>query len=147
MAKLFNFLNMHVQNCIKIFYNLYGIRRHLRQPPFAKVVKYPQNTLKLSSDTTKPTKWLCAQRRLRSVWASAQSDQSLRRIKEAWILSYTLRAQRRLWSDWADAQTDLSLCWAHTHFVVFFSCRGSNCLEYAMLISRFNIWGLASTFR
>ena len=25
----------------------------------------------------KPTKWLCAQRRLRSAWASAQSDQSL----------------------------------------------------------------------
>ena len=25
---------------------------------------------------TKPTKWLCAQRRLRSAWASAQSDQS-----------------------------------------------------------------------
>ena len=29
-------------------------------------------------DMTKPTKWLCAQRRLRSAWASAQSDQSLR---------------------------------------------------------------------
>ena len=28
--------------------------------------------------TTKPTKILCAQRRLRSAWASAQSDQSLR---------------------------------------------------------------------
>ena len=27
---------------------------------------------------TKPTKWLCAQRKLRSAWASAQSDQSLR---------------------------------------------------------------------
>ena len=25
---------------------------------------------------TKPTKWLCAQRRLRSTWASAQSDES-----------------------------------------------------------------------
>ena len=25
---------------------------------------------------TKPTKWVCAQRRLRSAWASAQSDQS-----------------------------------------------------------------------
>ena len=29
-------------------------------------------------DTRKPTMWLCAQRRLRSAWASAQSDQSLR---------------------------------------------------------------------
>ena len=27
--------------------------------------------------TTKQTKWLCAQQRLRSAWASAQSDQSL----------------------------------------------------------------------
>ena len=30
----------------------------------------------LSHLMTKPTKWLCAQRRLRSAWASAQSDQS-----------------------------------------------------------------------
>ena len=27
---------------------------------------------------TKPTKWLCVQRRLRSAWASAQSDQNFR---------------------------------------------------------------------
>ena len=32
----------------------------------------------MSRDMTKPTKWLCAQWRLRSAWASAQSDQSLR---------------------------------------------------------------------
>ena len=31
----------------------------------------------MSRDMTKPTKWLCAPRRLRSAWASAQSDQSL----------------------------------------------------------------------
>ena len=31
----------------------------------------------MSRDMTKPTKWVCAQRRLRSAWASAQSDQSL----------------------------------------------------------------------
>ena len=30
--------------------------------------------LHLSRDMTKPTKWMCAQRRLRSAWASAQSD-------------------------------------------------------------------------
>ena len=33
---------------------------------------------KLSRDMTKPTKWMCTQWRLRSAWASAQSDQSLR---------------------------------------------------------------------
>ena len=32
----------------------------------------------MSLDMTKPTKWLFAKRRLRSTWASAQSDQSLR---------------------------------------------------------------------
>ena len=32
----------------------------------------------MSRDITIPTKWLCAQRRLRSAWASTQSDQSLR---------------------------------------------------------------------
>ena len=36
----------------------------------------------------KPTKWLCAQRRLRSAWASAQSDQSLH-----CLLSGLLRTQ------------------------------------------------------
>ena len=32
----------------------------------------------MSRDMTKPTKWVCAQRWLRSAWAFAQSDQSLR---------------------------------------------------------------------
>ena len=69
---------------------------------------------------TKPTKWLCAQRRLRS----AQHPSSLIRVfavrmKKASVLSYPLSAQRRLWSDWADAQADLSLRWTHSHFVGF----------------------------
>ena len=32
----------------------------------------------MSRDMSKPTTWLCAQRRIRSAWASVQSDQSLR---------------------------------------------------------------------
>ena len=32
----------------------------------------------MSHDMKKPTKWVCAQRRLKSDWADAQSDQSLR---------------------------------------------------------------------
>ena len=70
-------------------------------------------------DTTKPTKWLCPHRRLRSAWASAQSDHSIRCPREETLgpkLSITC-AQRRLRSDWADAQADLSFRWAHTHFV------------------------------
>ena len=68
---------------------------------------------------TKPTKWLCAQRRLRSAWASAQSDQSLRCVGP----KLSSCGQRRLWSDWADAQADLSRRWAHSLLVL--SCRGS----------------------
>ena len=37
---------------------------------------YLFDDLKISHLMTKPTKWLCAKRRLRSAWASAQSDQS-----------------------------------------------------------------------
>ena len=44
---------------------------------------------------TKPTMWLCAQGRLRSAWASAQSDQSLPcRHEETLVLSYPLSTQR-----------------------------------------------------
>ena len=71
-------------------------------------------------DMTKPAKWVCAQRRLRSAWASAQSDQSLRlRLMGSEGPKLSSCGQRRLWSDWADAQADLSLHWAHTHFVGF----------------------------
>ena len=84
----------------------------------------------MSRDMTKPTKWLCALRRLRSAWASAQSaDQpghppSLIRVfavrmKKAWVLSYPQSAQRRLGLDWANSKVDPSLRWAHTHFVGF----------------------------
>ena len=69
----------------------------------------------LSRDMTKPTKWLCVQRRLRSAWASAQSDQSLRCPHEESLgPQLPLSALRRV-----DAQADLSLHWAHTHFVGF----------------------------
>ena len=69
---------------------------------------------------TKPTMWLCAQRRLRSAWASAQSDQSLRCPHEEsldpWLpFERTAKTLVRL----ADAQADLSLRWAHNHFVGF----------------------------
>ena len=70
---------------------------------------------------TKPTKWLCAQRRLISAWASARVF--VVRMKKAWVLRYLLSGQRILWSDWADAQADLSLRWAHSHFLGFVMSR------------------------
>ena len=63
----------------------------------------------LSRDMTKPTKWVCAQRRLRSTWALNGKLSSC--------------GQGRLWSDWVDAQADLSLRWAHSHFVGFVMSR------------------------
>ena len=53
-----------------------GVRHSTTEPP-----RSPEKnsiTVHLSRNMTKPTKWLCAQRRLRSAWAYAQSDQSLR---------------------------------------------------------------------
>ena len=73
----------------------------------------------MSHDMTKPTKWLCAQRRLRSSLMPRLIRVFAVRMKKPWVLSYPLSAQRRLWSDWADAQADLNLRWAHTHFVGF----------------------------
>ena len=63
----------------------------------------------------RPEMWycngMCAQRRLRSAWASAQPGHPpslirvfAARMKKAWVLSYPLSEQRRLRSDWADAQ-------------------------------------------
>ena len=78
----------------------------------------------MSCDMTKLTKWVCTQQRLRSAWASAQSDRVFTvRMKKMGVLSYPLSSQRRLWSDWVDAQADLSLCWAHSHFVCFVMLR------------------------
>ena len=41
-------------------------------------INFPIDLKHLSRLMTKPTQWLCAQWRLRSAWASAQSDQSFR---------------------------------------------------------------------
>ena len=72
---------------------------------------------------TKPTEWLCAQWRLRSAWASTQSDQSL---LSAWrkLGSFTTYwAHSKDWSDWVDAQAEQSLRWAHSHFAGFVTWR------------------------
>ena len=50
---------------------------------------------------------MCAQGKLKSAWASVQSDR------------IPMSAQRRLWSDWADVQADLSLRLAHMLFCWF----------------------------
>ena len=78
---------------------------------------------------TKPTKWLCAQGRLRSAWVSAQSAQSphLHSVG-SWRPNF-LQADSKD-SDQTgqmDAQADLRLCWAHMSFCWF-------CHEAAQII-------------
>ena len=65
---------------------------------------------------TKPTIRVCTQRRLKSAWASAQSDQSS--LCAPWVA----KDPRFLHMDSKDS-ADLSLCWAHTHFVGFIMSR------------------------
>ena len=62
---------------------------------------------------------LRAQRRLRSAWASIQSDQSSLRaqwaVKEPWFLHADIKGR----SYWDNAQNDLSLRWLHRLFCWF----------------------------
>ena len=69
-----------------------------------------------SHDITKPTKWVCAQWRLRS-------SESL--LCAQWVAKDPsfLHAYSEDWSDWVDARADLSLRWAHTRFVGFVMSR------------------------
>ena len=107
----------------------------------------------LSRDTTKPTMWQCAQRRLRSAWASAQSRSES--LLSAWrkLVFLALHWAHSVWSEsllsawrklgflathWAHSedsdqtgrmhinpvlQVDLSLRYAHSNFVGFVMSR------------------------
>ena len=68
---------------------------------------------------TKPTKWVCAQRRLRSAWASAQSEQSLHCPHEESLgpklpIERTAKTRIRLGGcpGWSESSLGAqSLCW------------------------------------
>ena len=66
---------------------------------------------------------MCAQRRLRSAWASVQSDQSLLCVQWVDKDQSFLHADSEDWSDWENAQafsqSDLILRWANSHFIGF----------------------------
>ena len=64
--------NLRASGTLKLAMKLF-----LSLPPLHQLYR-PNHCTYMSRDMTKPTKWLCAQRRLRSAWASAQSDQRLR---------------------------------------------------------------------
>ena len=92
--------------------------------PESSLVAYAISTIISWAGSNKPqhdktNTMTCAQRRLRSAWAPAWSDQSSLCSIKSLRPKVFLCGQRRLWSDWADAQADLSLRWAHRSFCWF----------------------------
>ena len=84
---------------------------------------------------------LCAQQRLRSAWAFAQSDQRLCCTHEKSVaLSYPVSAQWRLWWDWVDAQADLSLRWAHRSFCWFCQAVTQLNLSHGFHFCSWHLW-------
>ena len=85
----------------------------------------------LSCLMTKPTKWLCAKRRLRSAWASAQSDQfSLSEWRKRgslatyWVYSedsdQTRRMPRLIWVFAGRTTALLALSWGGSFVLIIF---------------------------
>ena len=79
--------------------------------------------IRVSHLMTKPTKWLCVQRRLRSVWASAQSDHSLLYLHEEsshWVhredTDQTGRMPRLIWVFAGCTATLLLFSWGSSEF-------------------------------
>ena len=70
--------------CFSFNYFTFPIPHILRNnvPNFTLTEASASCQKQLSRLMTKPTMWLCAKRRLRSAWASAQSEQSLRYAHE-----------------------------------------------------------------
>ena len=64
---------------------------------------------------------MCAQRKLRSAWASIHADQSS--LCAQWVAKGQNFHHADSEDDWVDAQADLSLRWAHSHFVGFVMSR------------------------
>ena len=81
--------------------------------------------------------YMCAQRKLRSVCASAQADLSLRCApEEFWILGCSRGTLRRLWSDTAD---DLSLLRVNMQ-----SC-GKCCVPAHFFVGKWRTYGVTLT--
>ena len=97
----------------------------------------------LSRDMIKPTKWVCAQRRLRSAWADAQADLSLR-----WAHSHFVGFVMSWLTCPCHSEADVQRCqngrmprliWVfagRTAILLVLSCRGSHVLAMLRLMSK-----------
>ena len=126
---------------VKIFVTILQLHRLLRQVGWMGYAMYMQARYflllfvnHLSHLVTKPAMWLCGQRRLRSAWASAQSDQSLRYALNGWLrvqafFMQTAKTLIRLGGcpGWSESSLGAhSLCWfchevAHLSLFVSFT--------------------------
>ena len=100
--------------------NSFLLRFSFLRQEFSCVNKKPN----MSHVMIKPTKWRCAQRRLRSAWASAQSDQSLRFPHEESLDPYlpierTAKTLIRLGGcpGWSESSLGAQSFWWFCHFV------------------------------
>ena len=110
-SEMWNFSFRWKHNTYLAMNNIFETEFHSKHESYFKAQQNQQNDI-------------CALRRLRSVWAPTQFDQSLHcppeKMKMPRVLGYPLSAQWRIWSDWVDAQIVLSLCWVHK--LVCWSC-------------------------
>ena len=96
------------------------------------VKTFPGILGQMSRDMTKPTKWLCTQRRLNSAWGSAQSDQSS--LCAQWVAKDPsfLNADSED-SDQTGRRPRLIWVFAvRTPILLVLSCRSSNQCSYCM---------------
>ena len=116
--------------------------------------KLCQNKTIWATTWQKPTKWVCAQQRLRSALASAQSDQSSLGCPGAsesllctqWVAKDPrfLHADSEDWSDWMDAKTDQT--WWMPRLIWVFVGRTSFCSFCHVVAHIFFSFRLALTF-
>ena len=118
--------NMEISLIWIKYFPIYSIHVLINLPE----MKEKSSWCHLSHLMTKPTKWLCAQRRLRSALASAQSDQSLRCPHEASLgpllpIEPTAKTLIRLggcpgWSESSlGAQSHSWFCHEAAHFEIY----------------------------
>ena len=75
MCRLINLYSLHMCRLISCHSMHVWFCRFCHAPAHKHILTKKKH---LSCHMTKSTKWLCTQQRLRSAWASAQSDQSVR---------------------------------------------------------------------
>ena len=120
---------------MKVTWSWPVIWRFSCSPPVAtEIVKKRRQTMTEPRHEKKTTKWVCAQQRLRSAWATAQSDQS---SLSAWRNLGSLATHWALSEDSDQTGQTPRLIWVfagRTHILLVLSCRGSYYASLTMIL-------------